>query len=91
MSSATVPVTHQSPMPASATIFLVRHGEKPDSGTGLSPAGQARADAYVKYFQNLQDPQGKIIHWDQLCLHARIRTIVIVPHLLSHPLQRQLL
>lgn len=39
-------------MPASANILLVRHAEKPDSGTGLSPAGQARAQAYVAYFQN---------------------------------------
>ena len=72
MPSATAPSKHPSPMPANATIFLVRHGEKPDSGTGLSPAGQARADAYVKYFQNLKNPQGKTIHWDYLfaCLDS---------------------
>jgi phosphohistidine phosphatase SixA len=55
-----------SAMPASASIFLIRHGEKPESGTGLSPAGEARAKAYVTYFQNLRDPQGKLIHWDHL-------------------------
>ncbi|QPC95153.1 flagellar basal body-associated protein FliL [Mesorhizobium sp. INR15] len=32
-------------------MLIVRHGEKPDSGTGLSPAGEARAQAYVAYFQ----------------------------------------
>ncbi|UVK47697.1 flagellar basal body-associated protein FliL [Mesorhizobium sp. AR07] len=32
-------------------MLIVRHGEKPDSGTGLSPAGEARANAYVAYFQ----------------------------------------
>ncbi|MBZ9995769.1 flagellar basal body-associated protein FliL [Mesorhizobium sp. BH1-1-4] len=36
---------------ADATVLIVRHGEKPDSGTGLSPAGEARAQAYVAYFQ----------------------------------------
>ena len=66
MSAASAPTAHPTPMPASATIFLIRHGEKPDSGSGLSPAGQERADAYVKYFQNLKDPQGKIIYWDYL-------------------------
>jgi len=53
-------------MPVNARIFLVRHAEKPDSGTGLSPAGQRRADAFVKYFQSLKDPEGKIIRWDHL-------------------------
>lgn len=38
---------------ADATVLIVRHGEKPDSGTGLSPAGEARAKAYVSYFQPL--------------------------------------
>jgi hypothetical protein len=45
-------------MPKNTTILLVRHGEKPgDPGTddksdgpGLSPAGQARAQAYCEYF-----------------------------------------
>jgi hypothetical protein len=59
-------MSHSSAMPASATIFMIRHGEKPDSGTGLSPAGQQRADAYVKYFQSLKDPAGKVIKWDHL-------------------------
>ncbi|CAN5615713.1 hypothetical protein BH09VER1_BH09VER1_22180 [soil metagenome] len=36
----------------SATILIIRHAEKPDIGTGLSPAGQQRASAYVKYFKN---------------------------------------
>lgn len=39
-------------MPSNSTVLLIRHGEKPESGTGLSPAGQARAQAYVAYFQN---------------------------------------
>ena len=39
---------------ANATVLVIRHGEKPDSGTGLAPAGEARAKAYVKYFQTLK-------------------------------------
>ncbi len=46
-------------MLADCTVLLVRHGEKPgdpcedgDGGAGLSPAGQARAQAYAVYFQN---------------------------------------
>ncbi|MCG2991082.1 hypothetical protein, partial [Escherichia coli] len=38
---------------ADATIAIIRHGEKPDSGTGLSPAGEKRAQAYSAYFQHL--------------------------------------
>ncbi len=37
-----------------ATILIIRHAEKSDSGQGLSPAGQQRAEAYVRYFKNFQ-------------------------------------
>lgn len=39
-------------MPTNANILLIRHAEKPATGTDLAPAGQARAQAYVAYFQN---------------------------------------
>lgn len=39
-------------MPKNANILLVRHAEKPDQGVDLAPAGQARAQAYIAYFQN---------------------------------------
>jgi hypothetical protein len=42
-------------MPKSATLLLIRHGEKsgdPEDAT-LTAAGQARAQAYVAYFRNL--------------------------------------
>jgi hypothetical protein len=43
------------PMPKSATILLIRHAEKsgdPLDAT-LTPAGEARSQAYVAYFRNL--------------------------------------
>lgn len=33
-----------------AVILVIRHAEKPASGTSLSPEGEARAAAYVHYF-----------------------------------------
>jgi len=63
MSPQDVKTNQPSAMPANATIYLIRHAEKPPSGKGLSPAGQARANAYVQYFQNLTDPEGKKIKW----------------------------
>jgi hypothetical protein len=35
-----------------AVILIIRHAEKPDSGSGLSAEGEARAKAYVNYFKN---------------------------------------
>lgn len=37
-----------------ATILVIRHAEKPDSGFELAPAGYARAKAYVDYFSHFQ-------------------------------------
>jgi len=36
---------------SNATLLLVRHAEKPEEGQGLTPAGEARAKAYVDYFR----------------------------------------
>src|SRR5579872_3669598 len=33
-------------------ILIIRHAEKPETGQGLSPAGQQRAEACVHYFKN---------------------------------------
>jgi hypothetical protein len=66
MSLQGVHAAQASPMPANATIYLIRHAEKPDSGPGLSPAGQARAQAYVQYLQNQTGPQGRPIRWNYL-------------------------
>ena len=36
---------------ANAVVLIIRHGEKPAIGLGLATAGQQRATAYVRYFQ----------------------------------------
>jgi hypothetical protein len=37
-----------------ATILIIRHAEKPEFGLGLTPEGQARASAYVRYFHEFR-------------------------------------
>jgi hypothetical protein len=64
----TIPAT--ASMPANLGIYLLRHAEKPDGGSDLSPAGQARAAAYANYFQNLKDLSGKTISWKFLFASA---------------------
>jgi hypothetical protein len=39
-------------MPRNTNVFIIRHGEKPESGPGLTIAGQARAQAYAVFFQH---------------------------------------
>lgn len=39
---------------SNATILIIRHAEKPSTGSGLSPEGEARAHAYVHYFQKFR-------------------------------------
>ena len=50
-----------------AVILVIRHAEKPDAGSGLSAAGEARAAAYVNYFKNFK-VEGKPLKLD--CLFA---------------------
>jgi hypothetical protein len=37
---------------ADTTVMIIRHAEKPESGPGLTPEGEARAHAYVGYFEH---------------------------------------
>jgi hypothetical protein len=39
---------------SNVTVLIVRHAEKPASGSGLSPQGEQRAQAYATYFDPLQ-------------------------------------
>ena len=36
---------------ANNTVLIIRHSEKPESGPGLTPMGEARAQLYAKYFE----------------------------------------
>ena len=38
--------------PKNAVVLIIRHAEDADSGHGISPGGQGRAEAYKKYFLN---------------------------------------
>jgi broad specificity phosphatase PhoE len=37
--------------PKDAVVLIIRHGEKPKAGPYLSPAGEQRAEAYARYFE----------------------------------------
>jgi len=39
---------------SNAVILVIRHAEKPAAGDQLSPAGEARAQAYVDFFKNFK-------------------------------------
>jgi broad specificity phosphatase PhoE len=54
-------------MPINTNILLIRHAEKPadQSDSGLNLAGQARAMAYIVYFQNFKI-NSKLIKLDYL-------------------------
>ncbi len=50
---AATPVAHDHL--AGNTVLIVRHAEKPPLGRELTPAGAARASAYVSYFEPFHD------------------------------------
>ena len=56
---------------ANVTLLVVRHAEKPASkdDPGLSPAGQARAQAYASYFRHFS-VDGAPVHIDTLIASA---------------------
>ena len=46
--------------PKNATVLIIRHAEDADSGDGISPLGQQRAEAYKNYFLNFTvDSKGR--------------------------------
>jgi hypothetical protein len=47
---ALVFVAHAQNGPKNSVVLIIRHAEDPDSGNGISPRGQERAEAYVDYF-----------------------------------------
>jgi hypothetical protein len=38
--------------PKDSVVLIIRHAEDADTGRGISPLGQERAEAYKNYFQN---------------------------------------
>src|SRR5436190_16115481 len=50
-STLTLPADSQSG-PKDAVVLIIRHAEDADSGDGISPLGQERAEAYKNYFLN---------------------------------------
>ena len=54
---------------ANATLLIVRHAEKPDTGSGLTPAGEHRAKAYADYFKHFEF-DGTPVHIDTLVATA---------------------
>ena len=54
---------------ANDVILIVRHAEKPDTGSGLTPTGQQRARAYVHYFERYQI-DAKVMRLDYLIASA---------------------
>jgi hypothetical protein len=65
--SSDVPAQSAQNFLANNTILIVRHTEKPESGTGLTPLGEERARRYAKYFQPFQE-EGLSVPVD--CLYA---------------------
>ena len=43
---------HAQEGPKDAVVIIIRHADDADSGDGLSPLGQERAEAYKNYFLN---------------------------------------
>lgn len=48
------PTDQKFTAPKNAVILVIRHADKPAAGHTLSAAGEARAQAYVNYFENYQ-------------------------------------
>ncbi len=71
---------------ANNTVLIVRHTEKPETGTGLTPQGEERARLYAKYFQPFQE-DGLSIPVDSLYAGADSKNSVR-PRLTLEPLSK---
>jgi hypothetical protein len=45
-------VAHAQDGPKNSVVLIIRHAEDADSGDGISPRGEMRAEAYKNYFLN---------------------------------------
>src|SRR5437660_2727687 len=50
---ALILVAHAQDGPNDSVVLIIRHAEDADSGHGISPRGEERAEAYKNYFLNL--------------------------------------
>jgi len=50
---ALILAAHAQDGPKNSVVLIIRHAEDADSGDGISPRGQERAEAYKNYFLNL--------------------------------------
>ena len=50
---ALISVAHAQDGPNDSVVLIIRHAEDADSGHGISPLGEKRAEAYKSYFLNL--------------------------------------
>jgi hypothetical protein len=71
---------------ANNTVLIVRHSEKPETGTGLTPLGEARARLYAKYFEPFQE-EGLSISVDSLYAGADSKSS-IRPRLTLEPISK---
>jgi len=52
LASALTLAAHAQDGPKDAVVLIIRHAEDADTGDGISPLGQQRAEAYKNYFLN---------------------------------------
>lgn len=52
LASARIFAAHAQDGPKDSVVLIIRHAEDADSGQGISPRGEERAEAYKNYFLN---------------------------------------